>query len=122
MTECVHEWRDLECTQCGETTIPCQTCNRPMDSANQICQRCLARERRVLDHIRTAWPMAQGPAWALSIEQFDPRPYTTSGVIDPPVEVGPADRASSPDDFVALGKILEANPDKHFLEDRKSVV
>lgn len=116
MAECAHEWRDLECTQCGETTAPCQVCSRPMGSLNLMCHGCLASERRVLDHIRIAWPQAQGPSWALSVEDLDLRPRTTSGEIDPPVWIGPADRASSPDDFVALGRVLEANPDKHLLD------
>src|SRR5690606_5181496 len=108
MSECVHEWRDLECTQCGETTHPCQVCGRPMESLNLKCHGCLATERGVVDHIGIACPQAGGPSWAPSVEVLHLRPYTTPGEIYPSVQIGPADRGSSPDDLVALGKNLEA--------------
>lgn len=70
-TTCRHEWIEdsalcelpsFMCTECGQTCPACNTCNGPTGSSLLTCQRCLDREKAMLDDIEDALSHWQPPS------------------------------------------------------------
>lgn len=113
------------CEDCGEETPACPStrqrgrCGRPNDTLNRVCSACIARERKMLDRVRTAWHSLDSSVldvMELGSVEVD---AWTSGEIEEPVQIGAADRYRAQDDFAALGP-MKATPTA--LKDPENVI
>jgi len=115
-----HLWAKTEeggyaCEDCDETTGACPNtkqrgrCGRPMETLNRICDKCIARELRLLDRVRTAWHSLDSSVLdVMELGSVDVD-ATTSGELEEPVQIGAADRYRAQDDFGVLGP-MKATP------------
>jgi hypothetical protein len=128
-----HEWiqdrglcelrSSYSCSSCGLTVAGCNTCDRPNESSNLICLRCLDSERAVLDHIREAWRII-GPdrVEILRLGTVDhdgrTRPPTMRHPDRVSVPFGAAPRYATDarDDFEVIQGIMRARPDRSLLD------
>lgn len=76
-----HEWVWVDvalgwfgCRECPEVCEPCSVCERPTGSSRVICDKCLDRERAVLDAIEahlTAAPLDAGSRTVIQAVAYD---------------------------------------------------
>lgn len=80
---CNHHWTPnnhgtFECADCAETTHACNTCQRPADTANNACTRCLNRYKQTLADIDDALAHPMAPILHLKATRYDASPRAGS--------------------------------------------
>lgn len=72
---CNHYWNEtstgFECADCDATTHACNTCNRPADTANNACTRCINRYHQTLADIDHALAHPMAPILHLKATRYD---------------------------------------------------
>ena len=72
---CRHYWNPtdtgFECADCGATTHACHTCQRPADTANEACTRCVNRYHQTLADIDHALAHPMAPILHLKATRYD---------------------------------------------------
>lgn len=75
---CNHHWNPgstgYACTDCDATTHACNTCQRPADTANNTCTRCLNKYHQTLADIDHALAHPMAPILHLRATRYDASP------------------------------------------------